>query len=109
MNININYDRKSSEDKEVSNQELTYGYVTYATNTKYKDGLEGQKRRIWGRIQRKFDEAVDKDKSSLELETAEIDFIKDVFKDAKFPPQIAKFVVLLEDEVDALGKKAAKQ
>ena len=74
-----------------------------AVSQKYKDGLEGQKRRIFGRIQRKIDDAIDNKKDEIELEQAEKDFLRGVFKDeVKLPPLASKYIMVLEDEINAL-------
>ncbi len=106
LTIDIKYgmDIRSNPD-EFSNQEITFNYIQIAVADKYKQGLEGQKRRIFSRIQNKFDAAIENKEESIELESAEEDFIKDAFRDAKFPPLLARYVVMLEDEVDKLGKE----
>lgn len=100
MNINLNY--REETKNQPTNSELTLDYILYAVSQKYADGLEGQLRRICGRIQRKLDEAIEKKKNSVEFETAEIEFIKKAFNEAKFPPHLAKFVIMLEDEIDKI-------
>lgn len=101
MNINLDYKVKVSDPSQpqTSNQELTFDYINYAVNQKHKDGLDGALRRIWGRIQRKFDTAVDGKAESIELEQGEKDFIKKCFDSAKYPPMLAKYVDILEDEI----------
>lgn len=99
--MKINLDYKQKEGSEMSNQELTFDYITFAVNQKHKDGLSGSERRMFGRIQRKFDEAVEKLTNTVDLEMSEMDFIRDAFRDAKFPPQLAKYVTVLEDELMA--------
>lgn len=93
FNLNIDY-KRPDDDKSISNSQLTLDYINFAVNMKFKDGLEGQKKRIWGRLQRKLDEAQD----IVELESAEVDFIKDAFsEDLKVPPGLAKYFIILED------------
>ena len=104
MLINIDYKQPISKQGELrlSNSEITQNYIQYAVLQTYKDGLEGQLRRILGRIQRKLDEAIENKKDEIELEQAEIDFIKKSFKDIKTPVELSKYFVLLEDEVEKL-------
>jgi len=104
MKINIDYKMTEKENPEkISNQEITLNYLNYAVNSKYKNGLSGQMRRIWGRIQRKFDDNIEKDE--IELEKAEIDLIKKLFADdVNFPGGSAKYLLDLEEEIEKLGK-----
>ncbi len=105
MKINLDYKTKvdpANKEKVLSNQELTFDYIAYAVNTKYEKGLEGQLRRVWGRIQRKFDDVILANGSEIELEDAEKTFIKKAFDEAKFPPQIAKYISILEEEIEKL-------
>ena len=112
--INIEYnilerDRAKGEEP-LSNSEITLNYINLAVSLKYKDGLEGQKRRLFGRIQRKLDDAVDNKKDEIELEEAEKDFLKGLFKDdIKMPSLASKYISLLEDEVDNLSKDEEKK
>lgn len=100
MNINIDYGRKEEDVIAVPNAELTQDYIAYAVSTAHKEGLEGQQRRIWGRIQRKFDTAIITKAYDVELEQAELDFIRSSFKEAKFTPALAKYVVILEEALN---------
>ena len=110
MNLKINLDykivKKDLSEEEVeklpSPQELTLTYLSQAVNQKYEKGLEGSLRRMWGRIQRKFDTAIEANADSIEVETGEIDFLKKAFEIAKFPAFIAKYVQVLEDELDSI-------
>jgi hypothetical protein len=105
MLINIDYKFKKVEGQEIfSNSDVTLDLITFSVNQKYKDGLEGQLRRTWNRIVKKFDEAIDSKKDSIELEQAEIDFIKKTFNEAKFPVVNTKPVCILEEEIEKLGK-----
>lgn len=105
MKINLDYGRKLPLAADaLSNRELTLDYINYAVTNAYPNGIEGKMRRVWGRIQRKFDTAIDFQAEDIELEETEKDFIKDSFKDSKFPSGIAKFVVVLEDEIAKLSE-----
>jgi hypothetical protein len=105
MKINLNYNlvlpKDNKDIKPLSNQELTFEYITQAVMNVYDKGLEGSLRRIWGRIQRKFDTAIESKVETVELEQAEQDFIKKTFEKAKFNPLIARYVQILEDEIDS--------
>ena len=108
LNINVDYKTKEVEgQKRLSNSELTLNYINYAVDVKYKEGLNGQIRRMYGRIQRTLEEAVETGKSKVELEESEFEFIKDAIKDAKFPTGLARFVSALEDELDKVNEKTS--
>ncbi len=101
--INLDYKRKAEAIKDMPNSALTADYIGYASNAKYPNGLDGKVRRIYGRIQCKLDDALDKKADSIELEAAEVDFLKSIFKeDTKFPTNLSQYVVVLEDAIDAL-------
>lgn len=113
MRVDLDYkipaaaiERSKKKDEDVpTSQEMTQNFIWYAVNEKHKNGIGSRDRKIWGRIQRKFEAAVDSKASTIELETAEIEFIVDAFKDAKFPPADARYIVILEEEMDRLGKE----
>lgn len=103
MKINIDYKPKFEEkdkdiDKDFFYAGLTFDYVTMAVNHKYERGIEGQLRRIWGRIQKKFDTLIEEKNYELTLEEAEKDFIKKAFEDAKYPPALSRFINIFEDQ-----------
>jgi len=83
---------------------LTCDYIISSVNMKHRDGLEGQLRRVFGRLQRKCDEAIEKKYDVLELEDSEFDLIKDCFEEAKFPPVLAKYINVLEEEIERAAK-----
>ena len=101
--VNIDYKRKEEAVEKLSNSELTLDYITTAVATCYKDGLSGSKRRMFGRIQRKIEDAIDKNEDTIELEVAEFDFIRKTFDDDKatLPAHVSQYVNLLEDEIEA--------
>jgi len=107
MKINLAYGFKPGPEPEndLSNQEVTYNWVMSAIAQAHEKGPEGQLRRIIGRIQRKFDTAVDTKADDIQLEEAEKDLIIKSFATAKFPANMSKFVSVLEDEIDNLAKK----
>jgi hypothetical protein len=109
LNVSLDYKRpepKTEEDKKAwkSDAELTQDYIAYAVTQTYKDGLEGQLRRLYGRIQRKLDACLDENKPGMELEEAELDFLDKAFSTAKFPVSIAKYVLVLEAELDRVKR-----
>lgn len=105
IKININYKRKAPTEAEkkdwLSDSELSNDYINYAVRAKYPSGLKGISIRIFARIQNKIDDAIIEKKDFIELEKAEMDFMKEVFKseELSYPVQIVKHVVLLLDEV----------
>lgn len=99
MRLSLDFGRKLEEVEKVSDRELTADYINYAVNQKHKEGIEGQLRRVWGRIQRKLDDALEQKLDSIDLEEAEKDFIAAAFKESKFPAGLSKFVIVVEDEI----------
>lgn len=95
--------------KDESDAGLTLNYVRFAVEQKYEKGLEGQLRRIWGRIERKFEAAIEDKTYEVELEEAEKDFIKNTFAGREYPVKLTKYINIFEDEfIDKLSEKAAK-
>ncbi len=101
LNINLPYRLKDGGDP-VTNQQVTQNYITIAAHSTYSRGLNNSQRRIFGRVQSKLDEGVEKDLNEIELEQAELDLIKSAIKDAQFPAPMAYNANLLEDEIDKL-------
>lgn len=116
LKITLNYKQpepKTEQDKATfqTPRELTSGYINYAVNKKYPGGLKGISLRTFGRIQSKLDEAVLDKKDSIELETSEVDFIKETLlnDEIEFPSAISRYVLILIDEFeDAIAKEKAK-
>lgn len=101
--VNLDYHQgRAVDDNQPSNQALTFNYVNYAVEAKHKDGLRPRDRRLYARLQDKLDAAIQDRSQTIEIEKAEVDFLKDCFKDCRFPPQLSRFVVLLEEEIDGL-------
>lgn len=78
--------------------------LALAATTAHERGLEGQLRRLYGRVQRKIEEAVDENREDVELEINEFDFIKKAVEHGRFAPSIAKFVEVVENEIDVASK-----
>lgn len=104
IKLNVDYKRKEEESREVSNISLSADYINFAINQTHKDGVEGQLKRVVGRLQRKLDDAVINKTEEIDLESAEIDLIKKSFEKVKTPPQLTKYWIILEDEIDLLSK-----
>lgn len=102
--LKLKLDYSLPADNKITASQLTVDYLLNAVNSKHKDGLEGQLRRSFGRIQRKCDEALDKEYDVLELEDSEFDLISDCFEDAKYPAVLAKYINVLEEEVERAKK-----
>ena len=107
MKLNLDYkvsDTYREKSKLKNNQELTANFITFAVNSKYKDGLKtGSQRRLFGRLQRAMDDAIETDKDSIELEQAQIDFLHDVFRgDIPVYPYEAQYFIVLEEEIEKL-------
>lgn len=106
LNINLKYNRSSKEmekDSALTDSQLTQDYINFAANAKYKNGLDdATKRRIYARIQRKLDDAIEAGEGTITLEKAESDFLKDCMKEPPFPAALSKYVVVLEDEFERM-------
>jgi len=99
MNLNLNYPQR--EDSNIlPNPELTLDYINYAVKNSNPDGLSSDFRKIFSRIQNKISVAIDNNESEVNLEEAEKDLLKKSFEKAKFPAELSKFVVLLEEEIN---------
>lgn len=102
MNLELDYKRTDDMKVAVNDASLTVNYIEYAVEGAYKAGLSNSQRRIYSRIQRKLDAAIESNTKEVELEAAEKDFLRDAFKTATFPSAAAKYVVVLEEEIDKL-------
>lgn len=105
LKLNIDYKRPQEQIKEdvLSDPELSVNYIEFAFGNVYRDGLEGQLRRIVSRIQRKLETGIeDKTKiaKEVELEVSELELIQKTLQNAKFPPLVSRYVILLEDEIE---------
>lgn len=109
-NIKLDIDYKlTGVDKDSDPAEITVGYIQVACNIQNPKGLEGKERRMWSRIQRKLDDALDL-KKEVELEDSEFDFIKELFnKDLRMPAGTSKYVVILEDYLDEIYKQSEEK
>lgn len=87
--------------EEQSNIDITKQMIGYGINNTYTKGLQGQLRRIWGRLQRKIDEAVDQGVESIEVTKSELELINKVL-DVSVPWNWAKLWAVLEDHVTSL-------
>lgn len=103
--MNLDFGRTPEQVKQLSNQALFADYIEHAVKESYKDGLDNQWRRLWGRIQRKLDDGIEKKAKEIDLEQGELDFIKRAFAESKFPTEIAKYVVIVEDELEKKEKE----
>jgi hypothetical protein len=109
MRINLDYQRKPEAAAEVPNQALTADYIDFAASNVHKDGLEGQQLRTFARLQRKLDAAVEAKQDEIELAEDEKDFLRKTFDKVKVPANLAKFFVVLEDEIEEATSKKKQQ
>ena len=98
--ININIDYQVKDGAPEAYRAMTYDYISYAINKKYEKGLEGQLRRIWGRIQTKFTDAIDGKNDLVELEESEFDLIEKAFKECSYSPHLSRYINILEKELE---------
>lgn len=102
MKLNINYKRTPQQVKELPDVALTANYIGFAVTRSHPEGMKGQLLRIWGRLNRKLDEAVKNKVNNITIEEAEKDLLRKSFSEASFPPDLAKYVIILQDEIDKL-------
>lgn len=102
--MKVGKDRQGVEIEPPCAQEMTANYIAYAVGKKHPNGLNGRDRRLYARLQRKLDDAIDQKAGEIDLETGEKDFLRSLFNsdEVKFPPGDSKYVVLLEDEIESL-------
>lgn len=101
LKVDLDYGREQSAVDDVPNIALTRNYIIALVKNKYPQ-LQGQKLRIFGRIQRKLDKAVAENLHDIEIEEAEADILKEACREPIFEAQLAKFVVILIDEINNL-------
>ena len=107
FSLNLKYAVKNNTAEQ--NKSMTLDYITYAVNKKYEKGLEGQLRRMWGRIQRRFDDAIENKIDEIELEDTEFDFVKKAFSECEYPSVISKYINILEDNFEQKIKEETKK
>jgi hypothetical protein len=92
-----------AKSKWTSDAELTENYIAMAVQTKYPQGLKGQLRRVYGRIQRKMDSAIKEGADEIDLEVAEKDFLRKIFQDEELaiPANVSHLFTVLEDEIES--------
>ena len=105
LNIKLAYGLDASKE---SPQRTSLNVLEMFVNSAHKDGVDGHYRRMWGRIQRKFEEAVEKNQESVELDGSEVDLLKNAIREGKIPTIYAKFSVILEDEIEKLTNEEKK-
>lgn len=99
------HEQKQSAPETASNQLISLNLIMFALGKKYDNELKRLERRTWARINSKFDDAIDAQAEEIALDKTELDFILDAFKDTKFPVNESKYVVMLEDELEAALKE----
>jgi hypothetical protein len=106
LTINLDYQTPPAAEGDIrkTNSELTENYILHAVNDTHPKGLEGQLRRVFARLQRKLDEAIDSGTDTIELEKAEQDLLRKSFNECKVTPALAKYFVVLEDEIERATK-----
>lgn len=103
-----------------SNQDTLLGVLTIAVSDKYSEKkqtqqgevrestLSGSQGRMWGRIQRKIENAIDEKLDEITFETGEVDFIKTALDGAKLPITWFKWSILIEEALNEVEKLPAK-
>lgn len=101
LNLDVQYGLNERELEIVeTNVGLSVSYILGAINKHYKEGVSGSEGRAIGRIQRKLRACKDEGATTVELEAAETDLLRSIFKGATYDPQIAQYRMLLEDEIN---------
>jgi uncharacterized protein YggL (DUF469 family) len=104
LKVKLDYHFKG--DVKEKPQESTYNFIYMVVSEKNPQGLDGSYRRMFGRISKKLDEAIENDKRSIELEDAEFDLIKNAVREAKIKVQFVQNFILLEDAVEEAENNA---
>lgn len=103
MKLSVEYVQpKPADGSQVeSNIEITCNLITHAILKQHPEGLDGNGpvRRMFGRLQRKMDAALDAKENVLDLEQGEIDMIAKALTESKFPTGWSRLVMQLEDAV----------
>lgn len=108
MKLSVDYGHKKLTPEQLANGarqerniETTAAIFVRAMEQSYPAGLDGNgpKRRMWGRIQRKLDEAVSKDKNEIELDDGELELLSKALNTAMMPLDWSRYICLLEDEI----------
>jgi hypothetical protein len=115
LNLDLDYGRKLGkktmatgeevEETELnpSNVVLTVDYINFAAQQSFPQGIEtGSKGRLWARLSRRLDDAAVEGVKEVAISEPEIDFLKEIFKDKKFPVNVMKYVVVLVDHIESL-------
>lgn len=107
IKLEIDYKRKPEDVEKASNISLTIDYINFYVNGAHKAGLKGQMSRMWGRIQRKLDDAEVAQSPMIELEETEFEFIKKAVEsdDILYPTNLSKYFSVFEDEVFSLNEE----
>lgn len=107
LKVLLDYKAPESQngDSPIRGTALTADYINHAVSSAHPQGLEGQQRRIYSRIQRKLDQAIDDGSEDIELEQAESDLLRKAFEACKVPAAIAKYFVVLEDAIEEATKR----
>lgn len=110
MKLSVDYKHKDlSPEKIAEGKEKEKNIVTTTTIIEvamakaHPEGFDGNgpMRRMWGRLLKKFDTAVEADINELDLEDAEVDLIKKALLSAKLPLQWSNMITMLEEALES--------
>jgi hypothetical protein len=105
LRVNLDYNMDTSTPQgQRTNWEVTENYLTYAVQNTHKDGLQGQMRRTFARLQAKIDRAADIRAEEIQLAVDERDLLRKSFADCLLPAAESKYFLLLETEVERATK-----
>jgi len=104
LKLNLDYKLNPPDGKKVTdkdNAEVSKGYIEYAVSAFHREGLDSQFRRVYAKIQQKIDSAIEDEKYEIDLDQGEFNLIKLAFDSdkVKFQASLAKYVLVLEDEI----------
>lgn len=114
MKLSVEYNHKELTPEQIEagqtkeqNIETTCNLISAAVNKAHPEGFDGNGglRRVWGRLQRKMEAAMDNNTNEIEMDEAEADLIKKALTNAKMPLQWSKYINLLEDALYEMAKQ----
>jgi hypothetical protein len=108
MKLNVKLPLKYKTEtgkKPIKVQEIFLNYLIISINSKYPQGLDGTYRRTFARLQNKFDEAIDKNLKTIDIESSELDLMKNAFQDGKLPISFSSNALLMEESIEKAEKE----
>lgn len=112
MKLSVDYKKSPAKDGEVKEADIetTQNVISFAISKTNPDGFDGNGplRRMYGRLQRKMEAAVESGANEFDIETAEVEMVLKALRDAHMPIGWSKFVSALEDALHELQTEPAE-